>query len=66
MCPENVVEDENHFLSNCTAYTSLRRRHGYDGKNAIEIMNDIDQNNLSIYLSRSFDIRKKTLGLQNV
>ena len=61
MCPMNVVEDEIHFLFNCTAYTSLRRRHGYDGKNAFEIMNDIEQNNLSIYLSRSFDIRKKTL-----
>ena len=29
-------------------------------------MNDIDQNNLSIYLSRSFDIRKKTLDAQIV
>ena len=61
MCPMNAVEDENHFLTNCTAYTSLRRRHGYTGKNSIEIMNDADQNNLSIYLSRSFDIRKNKL-----
>lgn len=61
MCPDKAIEDENHFLSHCVAYTAQRIRHGYTDKTPIEIMNDIDQNNLSFYLSKAFDLRKKHL-----
>ena len=61
MCTEKVVEDETHFLSFCPAYNTLRLKHGYTNKNPVDIMNDRNQNNLSIYLSKSFDLRKETL-----
>ena len=63
MCPDGAVEDENHFLSHCVAYNALRQRHGYTTKNPTEIMSDMDQNNLSIYISKSFNLRKETLEL---
>ena len=63
MCPDGTVEDENHFLSHCVAYNALRQRHGYTTKTPTEIMSDMDQNNLSIYISKSFNLRKETLEL---
>ena len=63
MCPEKSIEDENHFLSRCVAYRTHRLRHGYTDKTPIEIMNDLDQNNLFIYLSKAFDLRKKHLEI---
>ena len=56
-----TVENEAHFLSHCTAYTALRSKHGYTDKNHVDIMNDANQDNLSVYLTRAFDLRNETL-----
>ena len=61
MCPEKSIENETHFLSHCTAYTALRLKHGYTDKNPVDIMNDTNQDNLSFYLTKAFDLRNKTL-----
>ena len=61
MCTEKVIEDETHFLSFCPAYNTLRLKHGYTNKNPVDIMSDRNQTNLSIYLSKSFNLRKETI-----
>ena len=66
MCSENEVEDENHFLSSCPAYINLQGKHGYCSKTPKEIMDDKNPKNLSIYLSRAFKLRKKTLAKEPV
>ena len=58
-CTDKVVEDESHYLAYCTAYNALRSKYGYIDKNPVEIMNDINQNKLAIYLSKSSDLRKE-------
>ena len=61
MCSDKAIEDEAHFLSHCTAYNTLRLRHGFSNKNPEELMNTDNQINLSIYLHKSFELRKETL-----
>lgn len=58
-CTDKVVEDESHYLAYCTAYNALRSKYGYIDKNPVEIMNDINQNKLAIYLSKCSDLRKE-------
>ena len=61
LCNQNAIEDENHFLTSCQIYTTLRNRHGYCGKTAKEITQDGDQKNLSIFLTRAFKLRLRAL-----
>ena len=61
LCNQNAIEDENHFLTSCQTYTTLRERHGYCHKTSKEIIQDDDQKNLSIFLLRAFKIRLKSL-----
>ena len=51
-----------HFLSFCKAYESLRSTHGFTDKDPVDIMNDSNQNNVAIYITKCFAFRKKTLS----
>ena len=62
MCSEKSLEDEMHFLSFCKAYESLRSTHGFTDKDPVDIMNDSNQNNVAIYITKCFAFRKKTLS----
>ena len=62
MCSENSVEDEMHFLSFCKAYEFLRSKHGFADKDPVDIMNNSNQNNVAIYITKLFALRKKTLS----
>ena len=61
LCQERAIEDETHFLSGCKLYSTLRLKYGYATKTPIDIMNDENQNNLSIFLSKCFHLREKML-----
>ena len=61
LCQERAIEDETHFLSSCQIYNTIRRTHGYATKSPQDIMNDDNQNNLSIFLSKCFRLREKML-----
>ena len=62
MCPENSVEDEMHFLSFCNTYELLRSKHGFSGIDPVDIMNNSNQSNVAIYITKLFASRKKTLS----
>ena len=61
LCQERAIEDETHFLSSCQIYNTIRRTHGYATKSPQDIMNNDNQNNLSIFLSKCFRLREKML-----
>ena len=61
LCQEAAIENETHFLSACEKYSTLRIKHGYAMKTPHEIINEEDQKNLSIFLSKCFRLRQKTL-----
>ena len=58
LCQERAIEDETHFLSSCQIYNRIRQTHGYATKSPQDIMNDDNQNNLSIFLSTCFRLGK--------
>ena len=64
LCQERAIEDETHFLSSCQIYNRIRITHGYATKSPQDIMNDDNQNNLSIFLSKCFRLREKLLKPQ--
>ena len=61
LCQEAAIENETHFLSACEKYSTLRIKHGYAMKTPHEMMNEEDQRNLSIFLSKCFRPRQNTL-----
>ena len=65
-CNQNEIEDENHFLSSCPIYTTLREKHGYGTKTSKEIMQDDNPKNLSIFLTRAWKLRNKILEPETV
>ena len=66
LCNQKEIEDENHFLSSCQTYTTLREKHGYCNKTPKEIIQDDNPKNLSIFLTRAFKLRTKTLEQKTV
>ena len=55
-----AIEDEAYFFPHCTAYNTLELRHGFSHKNPKELMNTNNHITLSIYLHKSFELRKET------
>ena len=62
MCPDNIIEDEIHFLVGCKTYNKVKTDHNINIDNAVELINCTDQQNLAQYLYGAFNLRKDTLG----
>ena len=61
LCDENIVEDENHFLLNCTTYTHLRNHYDMNFLNLPDMLNMDDQHQLAQYLLSAFELRQRLL-----
>ena len=61
MCKDKVVEDEEHFLTECKPYKNLKTKYQISSDNAAELMNCTNQENLAQYLISAFNLRKETL-----
>ena len=61
MCKDKVVEDEEHFLTECKPYKNLKTKYQISNDNAAELMNCTNQENLAQYLISAFNLRKETL-----
>ena len=61
MCTDKVIEDEEHFLTQCKPYDDLKTKHQIFTDNAADLMNGTNQENLAQYLISAFNLRTKTL-----
>ena len=58
VCHNDLVEDEEHFLFNCSMYDSLKVKYRIEHSNVTqEFFNDIDYNTLGKYLIEAFSYR---------
>ena len=65
MCPDNVTEDEEHFLTKCKSYDHLKIKPQITTGNAVDIANTANQENLARYIISAFNLRKETLNDTN-
>ena len=61
LCDEEIVEDEEHFLLNCTTFTQLRDHYDMNFLNLPDILNMDDQYRLAQYLLSAFELRQRLL-----
>ena len=61
ICNDQEVEDEEHFLLKCTAYSHLREHHDMDFENVPEILNMDNQHQLAKFLIASFELRQRLI-----
>ena len=61
LCDEGTVEDENHFLLNCTTYTFFRNHHQMNFQNISDMINMDDQRKLAQFLNSAFELRERLL-----
>ena len=58
MCPMKQIEDEKHFLTECTFYYRYKPRYELEYTNDIELMTNSDQKTLGEYLKLAMDQRQ--------
>ena len=58
MCPMKQIEDEKHFLTECTFYYRYKPRYELEYTNVIELMTNSDQKTLGEYLKLAMDQRQ--------
>ena len=61
VCKDKKVEDEEHFLIKCKQYAQQKRKYQIIEQDAVDIMNNTDQNNLAKYLVSAFNLRRDIL-----
>ena len=61
LCNEHVVEDEEHFLLRCTAYSHLRIHYNMLFQNVPDMLNIEDQYQLAIFLISALELRQRLL-----
>ena len=61
LCDEGTVEDENHFLLNCTTYTYFRNHYQMNFQNISDMINMDDQRKLAQFLNSAFELRERLL-----
>ena len=59
LCSDRAVEDEEHFLLNCSTYAILRESHHMNFENVPDMMNMDDQHRLSKFLLSAFEFRQR-------
>ena len=59
LCSDRAVEDEEHFLLNCSTYAILRESHHMNFENVPDMMNMDDQHKLSKFLLSAFEFRQR-------
>ena len=61
LCNEHLIEDEDHFLIKCTAYSHLRVHYNMDFANVSDMMNMDDQYTLAKFLTSTLELRQRLL-----
>ena len=61
ICKGHVVEDEGHFLLECTVYSHLREHHNMNFETVPDMLNMENQHQLAKYLVSSFDLRQRLI-----
>ena len=61
LCNEHVVEDEEHFLLRCTAYSHLRIHYNMLFQNVPDMLDIEDQYQLAIFLISALELRQRLL-----
>ena len=59
LCEEGAIEDESHFLLNCTTYQPIRELYNVNLENISDLLNMENQAQLAKYLLSSFELRKR-------
>ena len=58
-CDEHVVEDEEHFLLNCTAYSNLRTHYNMHSQSVPDVLNMENQHQLANFLISTLELRQR-------
>ena len=62
-CALGVVEDEKHFLLECTTYQSVREKYHMQADNIHDFfLNSPNQKNVANFLEKAFELRDKPLN----
>ena len=65
MCPDKVIEDEEHLLTKCKSYDHLKIEYQITTGNTVDIINTANQENLARYLISALNLSKETLNDTN-
>ena len=61
ICDDQIVEDEEHFLLKCTAYSHLREYHHMNFENVPDILNMDNQHQLAKFLISSLELKQRLI-----
>ena len=61
VCNEHQIEDEEHFLLKCTAYSHLRNHYNMDFANVSDMLNMDDQYTLAKFLISTLELRQRLI-----
>ena len=65
-CCLGAVEDEKHFLIECTTYQGVREKYNMQAVSLHDFLNTENQGNLAKYLKEAYELRDKLLNRQHL
>ena len=65
-CGLGAVEDEKHFLIECTTYQGVREKYNMHAVSLHDFLNTENQGNLAKYLKEAYELRDKLLNRQHL